>query len=131
MPEKILLDTNFVLIPANFGLDIYDELDKICNFSYELFIVDKTLDELKVLESRPKVKKKAKLARIILEKQLQQGNINIIDTKSNKKLADLYVDDVIKSLADQYIIATTDSELKKHLKRVVILRQKNHLELVK
>ncbi len=137
MPEyrKILLDTNFLMIPGNLGVDILRELDRICNFNYKLYVVDKSLDELKKLpEKARKEKTKTKVAVNIAFKLIEllgkEGKINIIPTKTDDSLKDKYVDDVLKLLAQDYIIATTDSELKKHLKRVIILRGKNHLELV-
>ena len=42
---KIILDTNFLMIPSMFKVDIFSEIERICDFKYELCIVDKTLDE--------------------------------------------------------------------------------------
>ena len=44
--KKIILDTNFLLIPAQFNVDIFSEIERICDFQYQLCIVDKTLSEL-------------------------------------------------------------------------------------
>ena len=137
MPEyrKILLDTNFLMIPGNLGVDILKELDRVCNFNYKLYIVDKSLDELKKLPEKARKEKTTtkiavNIAFKLIELLTKEGKINIIPAKTDERLKDKYVDDVIKSLADEYIIATTDSELKKHLKRMIILRGKNHLELI-
>ena len=56
MTKKIILDTNFLLIPAQFKVDIFSEIVRIADFSYELFIIDKTLDELKKITETQKVK---------------------------------------------------------------------------
>ena len=45
--KKIILDTNFLLIPAQFKVDIFDEIDRIMIEKYQLFVLDKTIDELK------------------------------------------------------------------------------------
>ena len=45
---KIILDTNFLMIPAQFNVDIFSEIHRICDFKYELYIIDKTIDELRV-----------------------------------------------------------------------------------
>lgn len=144
MPEykKILLDTNFLMIPGNFGLDIYEEIERICAFNYKIYILDKSLDEIKAIAQRietKNVKRKTKarlavkIALKLIENLGKEGKINIIPTKTDEKLkakfAGMYVDDILKSMAEEYIIATTDMNLRKHLKRTIILRQKNHLEL--
>ncbi|MBI4453720.1 hypothetical protein HY636_03690 [Candidatus Woesearchaeota archaeon] len=141
--KKILLDTNFLMIPGNFGVDIFGEIERICTFNYKLYIIDKSIDELKSLpekakNERTKTKTAVNIALALVNKLEKEGKLNIIPTKTDKELAEkyanMYVDDIIKDLAndahDEYIIATTDVELKKHLKRVIILRQKSHLELI-
>ncbi|MBT4823986.1 hypothetical protein HN695_05340 [Candidatus Woesearchaeota archaeon] len=137
--EKILLDTNFLMIPGNFGVDIFTEIERICHFKYKLYILDKSLDELKKLPEKARkqkttTKRAVNIALKLVENMVQDGKLNIIPIKTNKKLIsiykDKYVDDIIKEVKNDYIIATTDKELKKHLKRVIVLRQKSHLELV-
>ena len=43
---KILLDTNFTLIPAQFKVDIFSELA-----NNKLYILDRTLEELKNIKN--------------------------------------------------------------------------------
>jgi len=50
--RKIILDTNFLLIPAQFKVDIFSEIDRICSFTYSLFVLDKSVEELKKI-SKP------------------------------------------------------------------------------
>ncbi len=126
--EKILLDTNFLMIPGQFRLDIFREIKKIAEFNYKVYILDLSLEELKkiALKGSGKDKKAAKLALELVKTQ----HIKIIPTKT-KELEGLYADDIIVRLADDYIIGTLDKELKKRLsgKRLIILRQKKYLEL--
>ena len=137
--KKILLDTNFLMIPGNFGIDVFEEIERISNFSYKLYILDKTIDELEKLpektkKQRTKTKIAVNIAIKLIETKVKEGKLNIIPTKTdiklNEKFNNMYVDDIIKELKDEYIIATTDIELRKHLKRVIILRQKKYLELL-
>ncbi|MBT4540931.1 hypothetical protein HOC35_05445 [Candidatus Woesearchaeota archaeon] len=141
MPEfkKILLDTNFLMIPGNFGIDIFEEIDRICNFNYKLYIVDKTIDELeklpeKVQNQKTATKTAVNIALKLIETLGKEGKLNIIPTKTNNELKakyeEMYVDEIIIKLANEYIVATTDTELKKHLKKMIILRQKRYLELI-
>ncbi|ENO12016.1 hypothetical protein MBGDC06_00279, partial [Thermoplasmatales archaeon SCGC AB-539-C06] len=54
--KKIILDTNFLLIPAQFKVDIFDEIDRIILEKYQLFVLDKTIDELKKIIADKKQK---------------------------------------------------------------------------
>ncbi|MFH1439403.1 MAG: PIN domain-containing protein [Candidatus Woesearchaeota archaeon] len=141
--KKILLDTNFLMIPGNFGVDIFEEINRICNFNYKLYLLDKSINELKKLpdkakKQRTKTKIAVNIALKLVESLVKDGKLNIIPTKTDIKLTKfrgMYVDDIIKDITakdkdNEYIIATTDIELRKHLKRVVILRQKKYLELI-
>ena len=126
MKKIIILDTNFLLIPAQFNVDIFSEIERICDFPYQLCIIDKTLSELdSIIENqRQKYKNSAKLAL----KLLKSKAVKIIKTKKDK-----YVDDLIFDLAENadIIIATQDKELKKRLKNPIItLRQKKYLKIM-
>jgi len=113
---NIILDTNFLLIIPQFKIDIFRELERICNFRYNLSILDKTLDELKG-------KKYEKLVKEIIKRK----KISIIKTNSGG-----YVDNILKNINDKnVIIATNDKELKKQLKTpLIILKQKKYLQLI-
>jgi uncharacterized protein len=118
--KKIILDSNFLMIPFQFNIDIFEEIKRICNFNYELFIIDKTIDELKNLKE-----KEAKLALLLIKtKNLQQ-----IKTNKNKIVDDL----ILENLTENTIVATQDRGLKDRLKEkmvpTIILRQKKHLIL--
>jgi len=126
MKKIIILDTNFLLIPAQFNVDIFSEIERICDFPYQLCIIDKTLSELdSIIENqRQKYKNSAKLAL----KLLKSKAVKIIKTKKDK-----YVDDLIFNLAEntEIIVATQDKELKKRLKKPIItLRQKKYLKIM-
>ena len=126
--KKILLDTNFLLIPAQFRVDIFSEIERICNFNYKLYILDRTIEELdSIIETqRGKNKEAAKLAL----KLVKLKKISIIKTK--EKLA---TDRLIIKTANkkEFIVATQDRFLKKQLKTentaLIVLRQKKRLLL--
>ena len=125
MRAKILLDTNFILIPAQFKVDIYTEIKRIMTVPYELYVLDKTLTELDVIieTSRGRNKASAKLAKAILEAR---------KPKTLKTTSKDYVDKLILGLTG-YIVATQDRELRAELKRkgikTIVLRQKKYLIL--
>ncbi|MBN1385517.1 hypothetical protein JW968_00900 [Candidatus Woesearchaeota archaeon] len=120
--EKIVLDTNFVMIPAEFGIDVFKEIRNCLDCQYKLFIVDKTIKELeKILEKgKGKEKSSAKLALDLIKAKA----LNIIPMESPE-----YTDRLLLDLGEKgYIIATQDKELKRKLKekgaKVLTLRQK-------
>lgn len=124
---KILLDTNFLLIPSQFKVDIFSEIDRIIETNYQICILDKTIDELNnvVAKSKGKDKKAAQLALQLIEHKKPE----IISTET------AYVDKAILDIVDKdYIVATQDQALKKLLKEkgipVIILRQKKYLQLI-
>ncbi len=127
--EKIILDTNFLLIPCQFKIDIFTEIDRIFHFKYAIFILDKTLDELETIVEKQKGKDK-EAARFAL-KLLDAKGIKTIKSGNDKP-----VDDSIADIASQekVIVATQDKILKKRLEAIgtplIIMRQKKKLELL-
>lgn len=124
--KKIILDTNFLLIPIQFKVDIFSEIDRICLFKYKLYIVDKTIDELKGIEEKQKGKHK-EAARVALQ-LLKKKDIGVIKTEEGK------VDDLILGLLDKDCILATQDEIlrKRALKKrasVIVLRSKRYLVL--
>lgn len=110
--KKIILDTNLIIYCLEYKVDILAELARICDFPFQVCILDKTIDELKG-------KKLEKLALTFIKK------LNIIPTKKDKS-----VDGLLLEQKDS-IIATQDKILKEKLKKagipIIILRQKKYL----
>ena len=118
---KILLDTNFLLIPAQFNVDIFTEINKLVNKKYELFVLDKTIDELKSLSADKKQKLKDRRAAKLGLQLLKAKKVKIL-----KKLGES-VDDILANLKG-YTIATQDAALKRRIKsKKIILRAKKKL----
>lgn len=118
--RKILLDTNFLVAPFQFSFDIYDELEK--KFPYtELYTLDDALQEAKSIKSGR--------YKELVPKMLEKQGVEVLETEGEG-----IVDDLIVEIADDFIVATNDKELKRRLKKngrpVVIIRGKNHIELV-
>ena len=87
--QKIILDTNFLLIPGTFKLDIFEEIKKIASFNYTLFIVDKTVDELNSIINEKNTKSKDKMNAKIALQLITNKKIQKIHSK------DHYVDNII------------------------------------
>ena len=138
MPDfkKILLDTNFLLVPSQFGVDIFQEIERISDFNYKLYIVPATEKELlKIVETQKGAQKKAAELAILL---LKAKNVLTVKTEKNKKRGDFQpVDDLIVEIASTqgFIVATQDKELKQRLLekgvRVITLIQRKYLKLIR
>jgi len=126
--QKIILDTNFLLIPSQFKVDIFSEIERICHFKYKLFVLDKSISELKNIIANKKGKTKTQ-AKIALE-LVRFKRTPIMRTQGNK-LVDDYIVEMCKK--GNYIVATQDTPLKKRLKpyktKIISLRQKKYLIL--
>ncbi len=120
---KVILDTNFLIIPYTMGIDIFSELERICGVC-DLYIVDKTMDELTNIINTQKGKDRdaAKIALSLIE------NKGIISLKTEKNKI---VDDLIVDIAEngEFIVATNDKELRNRLKcKTIILKSKKFLD---
>ncbi|MBI5002327.1 hypothetical protein HZC31_03010 [Candidatus Woesearchaeota archaeon] len=120
--KKIILDTNFLLIPAQYKVDIFAELDRLFPEETVIYTLDRSLEELDKVarEGRQKEKLQVKLIKALLKTQ----NIKIISVAQEG-----IVDDLLVDYAKQgYIIATQDMGLKQRIKhKLVTLRQNKYL----
>jgi len=119
---KVILDTDFLINCADFSIDYATELKRICDFQFEMAVVDKTLDELDSFKKKPL----AKLAKTMLEK----FGVKVISTAKDK-----HVDALILDLVDaNTVVCTQDLELRKQLKekgiKIVVVRQQKYLAFV-
>jgi len=131
----IVLDTNFLLIPGQFKVDIFRELERIIDAPYRLVVLDATIDELKELRDKKGAKGRdkdaAKLALRLVQAKTETQNINIVTS------AEPYVDQAILQMVQEdrkdkkLVVATQDQELKRLLKKAgtktITLRQKKYL----
>ena len=124
--RRIYLDTNLVLIPAQFKVDIFEEIKRLMDRPYELFVFDKTMKELDDLEKKGgKLRQEVKLTKILLKSKA----LNIVPLPFGVKT----VDEGLLSLTDS-IVATQDMALKRRLAakytKMIVLRQKKYLMMV-
>lgn len=122
--KKIILDTNGLMIPGQFGVEILSELERL---GFDSLIVPKPvvleLEKLSI-EARGLDRRAARIA------------LSLLDDKRFEILeAEGKVDDLIVDLAVELgaAVLTNDIELKKRLcsknVSVVYLRGKNHLSI--
>ena len=121
--KTIILDTNFLTIPYQFGIDIFEEIDRVVEGNYKLTTLDCVVEELKKLKkSKGKEATAANIALILIK----QKNVKVINTHEKN------VDIKIYKMADKNtIVATNDRVLRQKLKnknvKVLYLRSKKHI----
>jgi rRNA-processing protein FCF1 len=121
------LDSNFLMIPFQFNLDIFQEIEYLLQKKVDFVVPSSVKNELTVISSRggegaPEASLALQLASRcrVVEVHLDQGET---------------VDDAIVKASQKLgaVVATTDIELKKRLRDinvpVVYLREKSKLEI--
>jgi len=127
-PLKVILDSNFLFVPSQFKLDIFEELEKLLNRRFEPVILSSTRRELQGLagSDSPKVARQAKLALRLA------GRCRVVPVE--KGLKETYDDVIVRVSADwKFPVATNDGNLKRRLRAigvpVIFLRQRRRLEI--
>lgn len=122
----IILDANFLMIPEQFGVDIFSQMKKTVERKHKFIIVDAVKRELeKISKKTGSDGKAADLGLKLIEKQ----EINTLNTDHT------HGDDAILEVAeelDEGIVATNDKELKGRCKKnkiPVIYLRGNQLEI--
>ncbi len=129
MSINVIVDTNFLLLPAQHRIDIFEELSKLINRKVNVIVPLPVFNEILNLKNsdKPLLSKQAALAINII-----QGK-TIID--NTKMYAEENVDDFIIRLAveKKYLVATNDVSLRRRLRRenipVIFLRQMKYLQV--
>ncbi|MDD5339995.1 MAG: nucleotide-binding protein [Candidatus ainarchaeum sp.] len=123
MPRDVVLDTNFLLLPFQFRINIIRELDYLIEVSHRYVISSRTLDELKKLGKL--VGKNGMAARLAL-KMVKANSIDVIRSG-------MPVDDWVVRYAKENgaIACTNDRILRKRLMdldvKVVTLKARSKL----
>ncbi|MBT3284043.1 hypothetical protein HN807_06670 [Candidatus Bathyarchaeota archaeon] len=126
MPTRILADTNFLLIPERFKVDIFDVSADAVNDLTEFYVSSRVLDEIQHLKenAKPSFFRELRIAETFA------GMCTfIVDPSDND------VDDSLVSLAlrEGMVLGTSDAELRQKARaagvKVLYLRQKSYLVL--
>jgi rRNA-processing protein FCF1 len=123
---RIIIDTNFLFIPSEFRLDIFEELNNSLGQRVTPIILSPTYQELQKLATSKSIKlsKQAQLGLKLAEK------CQIVEVKRKGNESN---DDLILRVATEWKcpVATNDMELRRRLRKagdtVVFLRQKSQL----
>ena len=126
LPTKILCDTNFLLIPIRFGVDVFTVADETLNDIASFYVSSRVIDEINLLkrDAKPGFEKELLFALKMAE------HCEIISDDSETP-----VDDSLIQLAKEngMVIGTSDSGLRKKARnegvKVLYLRQRRYLVL--
>lgn len=129
LPPKILFDTNFLMIPLRFGVDVFEEAERVLNQLPEYYVTRSVMREIQLLKqgASPSFAKELGFAEGLAER------CGVLDVEAEDGET---VDDSILRVAveERMIVGTTDAELGKRLReagvKVLVLRQRRYLELV-
>ena len=129
LPLRVILDTNFLTVPAQFGVDVFSEAERVLERSVEFILLESVVDEIKAkLEKSGKTE--SRMFRIALD---LTERCKVVEIEHSMK--DSLVDDQLLEYAVSVggILATNDRELRERAADrgvpVLILRGKKHLEL--
>lgn len=125
----IVLDTNFIVCCAKQKIDFINEIERICNFEYNLIVPEQVIEEFKKLSlsKRTRDREAALVALYLVEKYEKEGKIKIKKVEAEE--ADSAI---LKFDKKDSIIATLDKVLKQKIRnaRVITIRQSKHLSFV-
>jgi len=125
---KVILDSNFLFIPSQFKIDIFEGLATLLNQQFEAILLSSTKQELLRMAEKgsPTRRKQAMLALKLAEK------CRLVNVRKSVRETN---DDVVLRIAAEWRspVATNDRELRRRLRNrntpVIYLRGKSRLEL--
>jgi len=125
---SVILDSNFLFIPGQFGVDIFEELQRLFEGPVRCVVPAPVTEELRLLrrEAKPKARKMVDFA-LALTGRCEVAEENLLQGEM--------VDDAILRLAQRWgcPVATNDAQLRKRLRAegipVIYLRQRAYLEV--
>lgn len=121
------MDSNFLFVPFQFQVDIFDELGAILG-RYDPIVLSATLEELKSLAKKRSVKTRRQASAVL--ELIKRCRVVEVERKAGESY-----DDVILRTAEEWRspVATNDAKLRKRLGAAglttIFLRQKSHLEI--
>lgn len=122
--KKIILDTNMLLVPVQFNVDIFDEIDRLIEGKYQIVTLNLIVNELKKIAKSNS--RDAKAAKVGLE-LIKNKKVKIVKSKIRN------TDNAIIQLANNNIVATNDKLLRQKLRnkniKTIYLRNKKFLEM--
>ncbi len=117
---KVLLDANFLMLPVQFKIDVFRQVEELFDEPVEFFVPRPVLDELKALKGKDRLK-----ARAMVQFVEKRGRVKVLEERGRP-------DELLLKHARKWKgsvwVATGDKSLRKLLKQfgagVLLLREK-------
>lgn len=131
--KTVLLDTNFLLIPAQFRVDVFAELRRLCDFSCEVAVLAATVAELNGIVNGKEASAKDRAAAKLGLQLIKAKGVTVIRTERKVfKSTDKAILDFAVQGRGSVVVATQDRLLREKLKSagvaVIVMRQKQYLK---
>jgi rRNA-processing protein FCF1 len=129
LPLPVIFDTNFLTVPAQFGVDVFSEAERVLERSIEFILLDSVVDEIKAKLERSG-KTESRMFKVALD---LTERCSIVEVDQSLRTAK--VDDQLLNYARSVggVLATNDRELRERAIEqgipVLMLRGRKHLEL--
>jgi rRNA-processing protein FCF1 len=123
---SVLIDTNFLFIPARFGVDIFEGIEGLLEVPARLIVTTSVIEELRGLglDEKPSRSREAAFALTL------SGRCEVLPLAPGET-----VDDSLVRVAKEngFYVATADAQLRRRCREegvpVIFLRQRSHLAL--
>ncbi|UYP47337.1 hypothetical protein NEF87_003622 [Candidatus Lokiarchaeum ossiferum] len=133
----LFLDANFILIPAQFKVDIYSEFERLIPKPWEIILVSAIFSEIEYKITRFSQKTKLKRQYLMARQLLTRQSYRLI---KKERTSDQIVDDLLlevalefQELGGEVYLCTNDKELREkcHQQEIktVFLRQEKFLDV--
>lgn len=128
MKRTIILDSNFLLIPFQFKINIFEEIERLLEGPHEIIVTSGVLKELKRLS---KGKKRGSFAARVALKIIENNKEKIKLVKGNEKITDNEIIE-IAARCEEPVVCTNDIILRRRLKkqgiRCIVLKGKTKID---
>lgn len=131
----VLLDTNFLLLPAQFKVDVFDELQRLCGFNYEVAVLAATAAELNGIVNDKNASAKDRAAAKLGLQLIKAKGVSVIRTERKVfKSTDKAILEFAANGRGSVVVATQDRLLREKLKSagvaVIVMRQEQYLKFL-
>jgi rRNA-processing protein FCF1 len=129
LPLYVILDTNFLTIPAQFGIDVFSEAERVLERNIEFILLESVIEEIKAKLERAG-KTESRMFKVALD-LTERCRVVEVDQAMRGCLVD---DQLLEyTVSVNGVLATNDRELRARAVEqgvpVLILRGRKHLEL--
>jgi len=129
LPLYVIIDTNFLTIPAQFGIDVFSEAERVLERRVEFILLESVVNEIKTKLERSG-KTESRMFKVALD-LIERCRVVEIDQSMRGFLVD---DQLLEyTISVNGVLATNDKELRQRAAKrgvpVLLLRGRKHLEL--